>query len=127
VIRILEHLVIWGLFSLNTQYIFTKQQQYPSHLGIMILKWERTFEKNIGLEVGTKSFNMTLDLYHNLTKDLIVLVALPLSVGFESRWENRGEVTNMGVEWSFDVDMVRSKNLYWNFNFSGLTIRMFIW
>ncbi len=106
-----------GLFSLSTQYN-SQPAAIPYQLANYDLKWERTFEKNIGLDLSLSRFNMTLDLYHNVTKDLIVLVAQPLSVGFEHRWENRGEVVNMGVEWSFDYDIIKSRNVFWNFNFS---------
>ncbi len=106
-----------GLFSLSSQYN-SLPAALPSQLANYDLTWERTFEKNIGLDLSLTRFNMSLDVYDNVTKDLIVLVAQPLSVGFESRWENRGEVTNTGIELSMDGDIIRTKNLYWNVNFA---------
>lgn len=51
------------------------------------------------------------------------MVAQPLSQGFESRWENAGEVTNTGIELNLDAIIIKSKSVEWNFgvNFSQNT------
>jgi hypothetical protein len=76
---------------------------------------------NFGLDMNFfKRIDFSVDIYNNVTKDLIVLVAQPLSQGFEHRWENAGEVTNKGVELNLNVIAVKSKSFEWNIgvNFS---------
>jgi len=106
-----------GLFSLSSQYN-GQTVATPYQLSNYRLTWERTIQQNIGIDFGTKRMNFTIDAYNNITKDLIVLVAQPLSMGFEYRWENAGQVTNKGVEFAIDADIINNNNLKWNFNFS---------
>ncbi len=56
---------------------------------------------------------MTVDLYNNNTKDLLVLVSQPLSQGFEYRWENSGSVNNKGVELGLSTVNIKTKNFTW--------------
>ncbi len=106
-----------GLFSLSSQYN-GQTVATPYQLSNYGLTWERTIQQNIGIDFGTNRINFTIDAYNNVTKDLIVLVAQPLSMGFEYRWENAGQATNKGLEFSFDADIINNSNFNWNFNFS---------
>ncbi len=110
-----------GLFSLSSQYN-NNSAAIPYQLANYNLTWEHTNEFNIGIDMGFfNRINLTLNLYNNITKDLIVLAAQPLSQGFEHRWENAGEVTNKGIEVNFDAIAVKTHSLEWNvgFNFSN--------
>jgi len=42
-------------------------------------------------------------VYDNTTKNLLLQVSQPLSVGFETRWENSGDIENKGVEISLNT------------------------
>jgi len=109
-----------GLFSLSSQYN-NNSAAIPYQLANYNLTWERTNMINFGLDMNFfNRVDFSVDVYNNVTKDLIVLVAQPLSQGFEHRWENAGEVTNKGVELNLNVIAVKTRSVEWNIgvNFS---------
>ena len=107
-----------GLFSLSSQYN-NNSAAIPYQLANNNLTWERTNELNLGLDLSLfHRISLSLDVYNNVTKDLIVLVAQPLSQGFEHRWENAGEVTNKGVEFNFNAIAVKTHSIEWNIGFN---------
>ncbi|MGH2644935.1 MAG: SusC/RagA family TonB-linked outer membrane protein, partial [Chitinophagaceae bacterium] len=87
-----------GLFSLASQYNALTAAQ-PLQLASPNLTWESKHQQDIGVDLGFfHRLTMTLDLYHNVTTNLLLKVSQPLSIGFETRWENEGKVTNNGLE-----------------------------
>ncbi|MGE4288706.1 MAG: SusC/RagA family TonB-linked outer membrane protein [Salinivirgaceae bacterium] len=86
------------LFDLSTQYN-GHTAAFPYQLANPDLTWEHTNQFNVGIDLELfKRVNFTFDVYNNVTKDLIVLAAQPLSQGFENRYENGGTVVNKGFE-----------------------------
>ncbi len=86
------------------------------------LKWEKTTGLNIGLE-----FNMiknrlrgTLDVYRNITNDLLFDVAIPYLTGFNQIRSNVGKLENRGVEVSLTGDIIKQEDFEWTstLNFS---------
>ena len=106
-----------GLFNLNTQYN-SNAAATPYQLANYNLRWEQTNTLNLGLDLGLfKRFDLTLDLYNSVTKNLLVLVAQPLSQGFEYRWENAGQVTNNGIELGLTAKIIKTNDWAWNLGF----------
>jgi TonB-linked SusC/RagA family outer membrane protein len=109
-----------GLFALSTQYN-GKPAATPYQLANPDLTWERTkqFDLGIDLEMARK-VTLNIDLYNNLTTDLIILAAQPLSQGFESRYENSGSVVNKGFEIGLSTENIRTRDLKFttDFNFA---------
>src|SRR5690606_16950777 len=72
------------------------------------LKWETTYEGNIGIDVSLfrNRMNFTVDYYSKITKDLLNNVQLPSSFGYTTTIRNIGEIGNNGVELSADVDVL---------------------
>jgi len=102
-----------GLFSLSSNYN-GQPAALPYQLQNYDLTWERTNELNFGIDLGLfNRVNFTMDIYKNVTEDLIVLVAQPLSQGFEYRWENAGNVTNKGIELGLSAIVVKTPSLSW--------------
>ncbi len=107
-----------GLFSLNTQYN-GNPAAVPYQLQNYNLTWEKTNEVNIGFDFGFfNRLSMSVDLYNNVTKNLIVLASQPLSQGFEYRWENSGEVINKGIELGLNASIIQKKSFEWNVGLS---------
>ena len=73
---------------------------YQSQIGNDKLKWETTSQTNVGIDMSVldSRINFNLDLYHKYTSDLLLMVNLPLSTGFESGIQNVGKVVNKGIE-----------------------------
>ena len=112
-----------GLFSLTTQYN-SLTGAVPYQLANPLLTWESKHQLNAGIDLSLlKRINLSVDLYRNDTKDLLLQVSQPLSVGFETRWENAGNVINKGIEIGLNTTNITSNNFDWvtdfNINFNN--------
>ncbi len=107
-----------GLYSLSTQYN-NQSAATPLQLSSPGLTWESKYQTNAGVDLSLYNrINLSVDIYQNITKNLLLQVSQPLSVGFETRWENSGEIKNNGVEIALGVTPVRTKNFEWNLDFN---------
>ena len=118
-----------GLYSLSTQYN-TAVGATPYQLPSPNLTWESKHQLDAGFDIGLfKRLNITVDAYHNITKNLLLQVPQPLSVGFETRWENAGEVVNNGLEIAINSINIKTKDFQWttdfNINFNSNKLRNF--
>jgi outer membrane receptor protein involved in Fe transport len=79
------------------------------------LNWEKTFQTDIGLEIGflNNRFNLEIDYYSKLTKDLLLAKPLPGTAG-GSRLENVGEIENKGFEIAFTSYNIQKNDFKWN-------------
>ena len=64
------------------------------------LRWERTEQTNLGLDMGFLKGRITLaaDYYYKKTNDLLYSKKLPLTTGYSSVVSNVGTIGNSGVE-----------------------------
>jgi TonB-linked SusC/RagA family outer membrane protein len=110
---------------LNTPYNFDQSTAYgfaPATLGNQNLKWERSEELNLGLNMGFFENRITaaIEVYDRKTKDLILNENLPTSTGFSTVYANVGKVGNKGVEVSLNTVNIAKKDIGWttNINFA---------
>ena len=85
------------------------------------LTWEKSEQYNIGLDLDMFNyrFKMKFDYYYKLTSSLIYSVPLPqtiLLVG--SRTENAMELSNEGIEFEFEGDLLRERAISWRMRFN---------
>ena len=107
-----------GLYSLSTQYN-NQSAATPLQLESPNLTWESKYQANMGIDIGFfNRINATVDVYHNVTKNLLLQVSLPLSEGFETRWENIGQITNKGLEIGLNTINIQSRNFSWTTDFN---------
>ncbi len=80
------------------------------------LKWETTISRNLGIDYGFLDgrINGSLELYWNTTKDLLMLVPIDNTTGYTYQYQNFGKTSNRGVEFSANVDVVRTKDFRFN-------------
>jgi len=105
-----------GLFSLSTQYN-SNSAAIPYQLASPNLTWEKTEQFNIGFDLGLfNRVTLNADYYRNITRDLLIQVAQPLSVGFEKKWENVGQVNNNGLELTLSTLIVKKSDFQWSFD-----------
>ena len=94
----------------------------PGNLGNKDLKWERSQEFNLGLNLGFLKNRITaaIEVYKKKTKDLILQENLPTSYGFNSVFANVGEISNKGIELLINTRNIDRKDLSWttSWNFS---------
>ena len=72
----------------------------PTSLDIPDLTWEKVYSWNFGVDAGflNNRVNLSADYYRKNTKSLLYRVTMPGVIGFQSMWDNVGEVFNEGVE-----------------------------
>jgi TonB-dependent starch-binding outer membrane protein SusC len=72
------------------------------------LKWESTEQTNLGLDVGffENRLHFTVDYYSKKTRDLLNTVPLPPSGGFRTTVDNVGVISNKGLEFALNADIL---------------------
>lgn len=110
-------------FTTGTQYWLNDQMVtgfLPSALANADLVWERIISRNVGLDVNllNNKLNFSLDVYKNTTEDLLVLVPIPTSSGYNRQIQNVGSTENRGVELQVNANPVSKKNFNWTVNFN---------
>lgn len=113
----------------SSTYLFngTKVIGYaPSTLANPALKWETTDQADAGLDIATLKNRLTItaDVYRKTTKDLLLQVAVPATLGYSSQLQNIGSVRNRGLELAFNtvnlsggpIGWTSSFNIAWNRN-----------
>lgn len=96
--------------------------QYPTSIANEELTWETTTEANLGLELGLfdNRFNLNVDLYNKITKNLLLEAPVINIAGFEKSWQNIGKMRNRGIELSLNATPIQTQDFTWNIsaNFS---------
>ena len=113
-----------GLGGLNTLL--------PEALGNPDLKWESTNTFDVALEgsLFNDRFNFSIGYFHKYNSDLLFKVSLPASSGSLSAtgssaavWRNVGDMLNRGWELQFGVDIIRTKDIKWDFSIDGTFLK----
>ena len=89
----------------------------PSGIPNKDLRWEKSIQTNIGLDIGLLENRLTLvaDYYNKKTQDLLFVKNLPLSSGYASVTGNFASIRNKGIEIAADAKLLTGK-LKWNVN-----------
>jgi TonB-linked SusC/RagA family outer membrane protein len=89
------------------------------------LKWEKTDQFNLGLDLGlyNNRVNVSAEVYNSITRDMLLFVPIPDITGFSSQLTNIGKMRNRGVElnissknltgavtWTTDFNISRNRN-----------------
>ncbi len=85
------------------------------------LKWEKTAQYDVGIDIGVLQNRITLttDFYIKKTTDLLFQKSLPSYYGGGSVWVNQGEILNKGAEFTLNVIPVTNKNFTWETNLTA--------
>jgi TonB-linked SusC/RagA family outer membrane protein len=84
----------------------------PENIPNNDLKWETTTQYNAGfdLDVLNNRISFVFDAYYKLTSDLLVEVPLPTSSGYSKGLKNVGSVSNKGIEFTVNADVIKGKS-----------------
>jgi TonB-linked SusC/RagA family outer membrane protein len=87
----------------------------PTSPGNEDLNWEYQLQSNIGIDFAMwkNRIRGSVDVYERLTKDLFVNQQLSRTSGFTAQSINAGEVSNKGIEFLIDVDVIKTKDFTW--------------
>ena len=101
-------------------YQYDLNRRYRGQLGSTLispgndnLEWQSRFKRNVGLDLSMfkSRLNITVDLYNDLTQNLLTDVVLAPSTGFNTYKENLGEVVNKGYELKVSGTVYRSNDV----------------
>lgn len=99
----------------------------PSRVANPDLKWERTEQYNIGVDVGILEDRVSgsAEFFIKSTNDMLILEPLPLSSGFASRLTNLEDarIENTGFEFGLRSVNVSTQDVTWRTNLSLSLIR----
>ncbi len=72
------------------------------------LKWETTETRNLGVDFGLfrQRLSGSLELYKNITRDLLISATIPSSTGYSTQWQNIGQTSNKGIELSLNGKII---------------------
>lgn len=86
------------------------------------LEWQRTFKRNIGLNLDfiQRRLVFSFDYYSDITEGLLLPVTVSPSHGFSSYTENYGEQSNKGYEFSISGVIIRNKEFDWSMYINGV-------
>jgi TonB-linked SusC/RagA family outer membrane protein len=92
----------------------------PTDVGNTALKWERTAQTNIGLDLSflQNRISLTTDFYYKKTTDLLINATLVPSSGYLDGYKNIGAVSNKGVEFTVNTVNVQRKAFTWTSSFN---------
>ncbi len=90
----------------------------PTRLANPDLKWERTNQYNVGLDLSLldRKINFVFDVYYKQTKDLLINVPVPLTSGYATVLQNIGGVENKGIEIGLNTENIKTEKFSWNSN-----------
>ncbi len=111
--------VSFSPYMSNTLYQYYKDSWYSTGVGAIVnqygnenLKWQRTRNYDLGLDLGLLEDRIYLSgrYYRKLTEDMLTDITLPPSTGFSSYKENLGDMRNEGFEFNTKINILKTKN-----------------
>ncbi|SHF85170.1 TonB-linked outer membrane protein, SusC/RagA family [Bacteroides luti] len=112
------HISTYGIYDYN---YLGSAGTYPNNLELIDLRWERSIQKNFGVNFAAfnNRFNVDFELYKKRTNDLFFYgLDIPTSTGFSSVDMNVGVMDNQGWELSVMTTPVKTKDFTFSFNFN---------
>lgn len=86
------------------------------------LIWESTVSKNLGVDLSLFKgrLDLSIDVYDNQSKDLLIYVPIAPTYGYPSQFQNVGKTSNKGIEVQLNATIVRNtaKNFTWTAGFN---------
>lgn len=120
----------WSTSTITVDGVVKPSFVPNSLLGNPDLKWETTISRNLGFDYGLFDGRLTgtLDFYWNTTKNSLMRVPIDSSTGYEYQYQNVGQVSNKGLDLSFNVALVRKNDfnlnlgITYNYNHNNVDI-----
>ncbi|MCC8034755.1 MAG: TonB-dependent receptor [Rikenellaceae bacterium] len=79
------------------------------------LTWEKVGSFSMSLDGRFfDMFDLTLEFYNKVTTDMLMEVPYSATTGFSSGWGNVGKMRNRGLEVTAGLDLIHTKDIYWN-------------
>ncbi|HKG05567.1 MAG TPA: TonB-dependent receptor [Pedobacter sp.] len=84
------------------------------------LKWEKTTQSDIGVEIGFFGGRIALELdaYYRKTTDMLLDAPVPRTSGYATIRKNIGSMENKGIEAELNTTNIESENFSWKTSFN---------
>jgi TonB-linked SusC/RagA family outer membrane protein len=84
------------------------------------LKWEKTAQSDIGVELGLfkNRLNLEADVYYRKTTDMLLSAPVPTSSGYPNIFRNIGSMENKGLELGLNTVNFTGDDFTWNTTFN---------
>lgn len=83
------------------------------------IKWETNYSANLGFDIDMfNKLSLSVDLYNNKTKDLLLLANIPPINGYTTQQQNVGKTQNKGIEIQLNYRAVNTKNFNYTTSFN---------
>ena len=84
------------------------------------LRWEKTAQSDIGVELGLLKGRISLeaDVYYRKTTDMLLDAPVPRTSGYATIRKNVGSMENKGIELALNTVNVDAENFSWNTTFN---------
>ncbi len=91
-----------------------------NRLGNPDLKWERTAQTDVGVELGLfqNRISIEADLYYRKTTDMLLDAPLPTSSGYSTIVRNVGSMENKGLEITLNTVNIQTNDFTWQTTFN---------
>ncbi|SES85806.1 SusC/RagA family TonB-linked outer membrane protein [Prevotella sp. kh1p2] len=88
---------------------------YLDNMPNPLLKWEKTFQWDLGFELGLfqNRLNFDVSYYRKYTSDLLLNRPVPESTGYSSIMDNVGAVSNQGIDLLVTAYPIQTKDFEW--------------
>lgn len=118
----------YGSYSLSSGNYYGGKaganQSDPANPG---LSWETTWITNIGGNLGLfDRFNLSVEYYNRLTENVLYSGRVSSVITDGSVMRNVGEIENHGLEFTFDVDIIKGGDFTWDLSVNGARNRNMI-
>lgn len=89
---------------------------YVSSMANPDLKWEKTGQFDVGMEIGLWQNKLSFDIayYNKKTTDLLLDCPLPHSTGYKTVYKNIGSVRNSGMDLMISARPVTTNDFSWS-------------
>jgi hypothetical protein len=105
----------WSPYFISVKYMDRANGIVLGNTGNPQVQWETTASLHAGVDAGlfNERLAISADLYTAKTSDLLFLDTLPELAGPGYYWNNGGEMSNRGYEFSARVKVLNLSNLQW--------------
>lgn len=89
------------------------------------LQWETNRKLNLGVDLGLwdDRLRISADLYHNTTRNMLIIEQAPVAAGVDNLYSNSGRMQNKGLEINIDGRIISSPSLKWDLGVGIATYR----
>lgn len=114
-----------SLSTLSSGYVAIINNQRTGGTGLNSLanpdlKWEKTTQKDVGIELGLLNNRISLEVdgYYRKTTDMLLDAPVPRTSGYGTIRRNIGSMENKGIEISLNTVNISTEDFSWNTMFN---------